>query len=51
MFTPAPGSDHIVRLPLKNGKNSLLLSLDGTDKNGKIATDKDRLVFDVGASK
>ncbi len=46
-FTPQPFTDQEVQIPLQQGRNTLTLSIDGTRKDGKKATDKDKLVFVV----
>jgi hypothetical protein len=46
LFHPAPGSFEVVNIPLAAGTNVLKLSISG-NLPGRIATDTDRLVFDV----
>jgi hypothetical protein len=46
MFSPAAGGSQAVALPLQRGRNVLQLSVDGNLPN-RVATDSDRLVFDV----
>jgi hypothetical protein len=46
LFQPAPGTMQTVRVPLVSGTNVLKLSIDGSTGT-RIATDTDRLVFDV----
>ena len=46
LFSPSPGSGQTVMLPLQRGRNVLQLSVDGSLPN-RVATDTDRLVFDV----
>ena len=46
-FTPIAGTSQTVSLPLSVGRNVLLLSVDGTRSDGRIATDRDRLVLIV----
>jgi hypothetical protein len=46
-FSPEPFTDEEVFIPLQQGKNVLLLSVDGKKTDGKIAKDSDRLVFVV----
>jgi hypothetical protein len=46
-FSPEPFTDEEVFIPLQQGKNVLLLSVDGKKADGKIAKDSDRLVFVV----
>jgi hypothetical protein len=46
-FNPQPGTFEIVPLQLQPGKNLLILSIDGSVSSGRIATDTDRLVFQV----
>ena len=46
-FHPQPGSFETVTIPLQSGRNDLLLSIDGTRTDGHVATDRDRLVFNV----
>jgi len=35
----------VVRLPLRPGRNTVKLSVDGWLPSGRVATDTDRLVF------
>jgi len=46
-FHPQPGSFETVTIPLQSGRNDLLLSIDGTRTDGHVASDRDRLVFNV----
>jgi hypothetical protein len=46
MFHPAPGTFEVVNIPLVGGSNVLKLSIDG-NLPSRVATDTDRLVFDV----
>lgn len=46
MFHPVPGTFEVVNIPLIPGSNVLKASIDG-DLGTRIATDSDRLVFDV----
>jgi hypothetical protein len=46
-FTPKPFSDQEVELSLQQGRNVLVLSVNGTRKDGRKAKDTDRLVFIV----
>ncbi|MEW6518573.1 MAG: hypothetical protein AB1461_04090 [Thermodesulfobacteriota bacterium] len=46
-FSPAPFTDQEVELALQPGRNVLVLSIEGTRKDGKKAKDSDRLVFIV----
>jgi hypothetical protein len=46
LFHPAPGTGEIVSITLQQGRNVLLLSIDGNLPN-RVATDNDRLVFNV----
>ena len=46
-FSPQPLSNEEVELPLQKGRNTLVLSVEGTRDDGKIARDTDRLVFIV----
>lgn len=45
LFCPSPGGAEVVRLNLVKGRNTLVLSIDGTLPSGRVATDRDRLVF------
>ena len=45
LFSPSPGGAETVRLNLASGRNTLILSVDGTLTSGRVATDRDRLVF------
>jgi hypothetical protein len=45
-FNPAPGNSEIVDIALQQGRNVLILSIDG-DLAGKVSNDKDRMVFKV----
>jgi hypothetical protein len=46
-FSPKPFTDEEVEIPLPRGRNTLVLSIEGTRKDGKKARDTDRLVFIV----
>lgn len=46
-FAPKPFSDQEVELSLQQGRNVLVLSINGTRKDGRKAKDTDRLVFIV----
>ncbi|MBI4654018.1 MAG: hypothetical protein HY752_03390 [Nitrospirae bacterium] len=46
-FYPIPGKHEIVKIPLIQGSNTLVLSIKGVKTDGKIAEDTDRLVFIV----
>src|SRR5262245_26714691 len=46
-FTPEPGGYQIVRIPLRPGVNTLLLSVESAAGNGPPAVDTLRLVFRV----
>lgn len=46
LFHPAQGASDKVLLNLRPGRNVLRLSVDG-DVGGRVATDSDRLIFDV----
>lgn len=46
LFHPATGSGEMIPLDLQQGRNVLVLSIDGNLPN-RVATDTDRLVFDV----
>lgn len=46
-FHPTSDSSEVVKLNLKQGRNILALSVDGTRNDGNQATDTDRLVFIV----
>ena len=46
LFHPAPGTFEVVNIPLAGGTNVLKLSISG-NLPGRVATDTDRLVFDV----
>ena len=46
-FSPQPFSNEEVELPLQKGRNTLVLSVEGTRNDGKRAKDTDRLVFIV----
>ena len=45
LFEPTPGIAEVVRLPLRPGRNTVKLSVDGWLPSGRVATDTDRLVF------
>lgn len=47
LFTPAPFSGEEVKLPMHQGRNVLVVSIEGATKSGKIQKDTDRLVFIV----
>ena len=47
LFSVAPGSFEQVKLNLAQGRNTLLLKVDGALSSGRIATDQDRLTFIV----
>lgn len=46
LFHPTPGTFEVVNIPLTAGTNVLKLSISG-NLPGRVATDTDRLVFDV----
>lgn len=46
-FNPLPGKLEIVKIPLTQGTNTLILSIKGIRTDGKVAEDADRLVFIV----
>ena len=46
-FHPVEGSFETVTLSLQAGKNTLILTIDGTRTDGHVARDTDRLVFNV----
>jgi hypothetical protein len=46
-FSPKPFTDEEVEIPLPRGRNTLVLSIEGTRKDGKKARDTDRLIFIV----
>lgn len=46
-FDPLSGKMEIVKIPLTQGTNTLVLSIDGVRTDGKITKDIDRLVFIV----
>lgn len=46
-FDPLPGKMEIVKIPLTQGTNTLVLSIEGVRSDGKVAVDTDRLVFIV----
>lgn len=46
-FSPSAGGSEMVPLPLVNGSNTLVLAIEGSTPSGRIATDTDRLVFNV----
>jgi hypothetical protein len=46
-FHPQPGTFETVSIPLQPGRNLLVLQIDGSVSTGRIATDTDRLVFNV----
>jgi hypothetical protein len=47
LFSPKPFTDEEVEIPLHHGRNTLVLSIAGTRKDGRKARDTDRLVFIV----
>lgn len=47
LFSPVPGGGDYVKINLKSGRNVLEFSVDGINKKGQIANDKDRLVLIV----
>ncbi len=47
-FSPSAGNAETVTLVLEPGKNTLVLSIDGERTDAHTATEKDRLVFNVG---
>jgi len=49
-FAPSPGSVESITIQLQEGRNVLVLSVDGIRTDGKTATDRDRLVFISTAS-
>jgi hypothetical protein len=44
-FTPEPDSHEVVGIPVRQGVNTLVLSIGGVAASGATATDTDRLVF------
>jgi hypothetical protein len=46
-FHPQPGTFETVTVSLQSGRNDLLISIDGNRTDGHVATDRDRLVFNV----
>lgn len=46
LFNPTPGTFEVINIPLQAGSNVLKLSMDG-NLGTRVATDTDRLVFDV----
>lgn len=46
-FTPVPGGNEVVAIPLSPGRNVLVLEVQGTRLDGRSATDRDRLTFVV----
>ena len=48
-FTASPGGFSVVRLDLKEGRNTLVLSVDGIRSDGRTGRDTDRLTFIVPA--
>ncbi|MEJ5167342.1 MAG: hypothetical protein WHV67_10000 [Thermoanaerobaculia bacterium] len=46
-FQPIPKLAEVEKLTLQPGRNTLVLSVDGKNQKGQIATDTDRLVFIV----
>lgn len=47
LLSPAAGTSQVAQLPLTSGSNTLVLAIDGQTASGRIATDTDRLVFNV----
>ncbi|GEM_PF-2757423 len=47
LFSPEAFTDEEVEIPLQRGRNTLVLSVEGTRNDGKKASDTDRLVFIV----
>lgn len=47
LFSPAAGTSQVVQLSLSRGSNTLVLAIDGQTSSGRVATDTDRLVFNV----
>ena len=47
-YDPSAGNAETVTLVLEPGKNTLVLSIDGERTDAHTATEKDRLVFNVG---
>jgi hypothetical protein len=46
LFNPTPGGFEVVNIPVVSGSNVIKLSIDGNLAT-RVATDSDRLVFDV----
>lgn len=46
-FTPMPGTDETVTVPVERGRNVLVLEVRGARSDGHLATDRDRLTFVV----
>lgn len=46
-FNVAPTMTSVVNLPLQNGRNKLILSINGTRSDGRSSTDTDQLTFIV----
>ena len=46
-FNPVPRTGETVTIPLTSGANTLLIRVMGVRSDGRIATDRDRLVFIV----
>lgn len=46
-FSAKPFTDEEIEIPLQQGRNTLVLSIEGTRKDGRKARDTDRLVFIV----
>ncbi|MCP4717752.1 MAG: hypothetical protein GY868_21720, partial [Deltaproteobacteria bacterium] len=44
-FTPQPVGDEIVVLDLRQGKNTLVMSIEGTRESGRRSTDRDTLLL------
>jgi len=47
-FNPVKGTEESVTIQLNEGRNTLLITVEGVRLDGKTARDSDRLVFDVG---
>ena len=46
-FNPVPATNQTVTIELFPGRNTLILQIDGVRSDGRLATDRDRLVFIV----
>ena len=46
-FHPVPGTNETVTIPLSTGSHTLELQVDGIRSDGRVATDRDQLVFIV----